>query len=219
MDEIFEVLFRTVFLYVLFIVIFRLMGKREVGELSIIDLAVFVLIAEVAAFALDDVEKDLFTSILPIMCLLILQIVMAYLSLKSKKLRDIIDGDPSIIIEDGVIIESEMRKQRYNLDDLLQQLREKSVSSVKNVSYAFLESSGNLSVYLKSETPFAYPLIIDGDIQDRHLKIVQKDKEWLLMELKKQGIQDPTHVFLCSLEPNDVLFIQLKESFSKNKGT
>lgn len=210
MEELLEVIIRTIFLYVIMIVTFRLMGKREVGELSIMDLAVFILIAEVAAFALDDIEKKLVLSILPIICLLLLQIITSYISLKSKKFRDVIDGDPVIIIEDGIILEKEMREQRYNLDDLLQQLREQSVPSVSEVSFAYLEPSGHLSVYRKNEPSFAYPLIIDGEIQIRHLDIVKKDESWLRQELKKQGIEDTTQIFLCTLETEDKLFIQKK---------
>lgn len=210
MAEFVEIIVRTVFLYVIMIVTFRLMGKREVGELSIMDLAVFILIAEVAAFALDDVERKLVLSVMPIICLLLLQIITSFISMKSKKFRDVIDGDPVIIIEDGVILEKEMRGQRYNLDDLLQQLREQSVSSVSEVAYAYLEPSGHLSVYKKDEPPFAYPLVVDGEIQQRHLQLVHKEEGWLLQQLKKQGIEDVSSIFLCTLEPEDTLFIQKK---------
>lgn len=219
MSEILEVILRTVFLYVLMIVTFRLMGKREVGELSIIDLAVFILIAEVAAFALDDVDKQLVLSILPIICLLLLQIISSYVSMKSKKFRDMIDGDPVIIIENGVINEREMRGQRYNLDDLLQQLREQSVASVSEVSFAYLEASGHLSIYRKDEDAFAYPMIVDGEIQQKHLQLVQKDEAWLLHQLAKQQITDVSQVFLCTLERNDQLFIQKKSSAFTDNGT
>ncbi|MFF2175208.1 DUF421 domain-containing protein [Lysinibacillus sp. NPDC058147] len=211
MEEYLTIIFRTVFLYVFILIIFRLMGKREVGELSVIDLVVSILMAEVAAFALDDFESPLFKVILPIIILFFIQIITAYISLKNKKFRDLVDGDPVLLIRDGVILESEMRKQRYNLDDLCQQLRENGNASVTDIAYAYLEPSGNLSVYQKDEKAFVYPLIIDGDIQDRHLKVLHKDTDWLMAELAKNNITDSDTVFFCVWE-EDRLHIQLKES-------
>ncbi|MFJ7663117.1 DUF421 domain-containing protein [Lysinibacillus sp. NPDC097162] len=210
MEEYLTIIFRTCFLYVFILIVFRLMGKREVGELSVIDLVVFVLIAEVAAFALDDYENPLFNAILPIIILLFIQILSAYLSLKNKKIRDLVDGEPAVLVKDGIIQEKEMRKQRYNLDDLCQQLRENGIASVTEIAYAYLEPSGNLSVYKKDEKAFIYPLIIDGDIQNRHLLIIHKDEEWLMEELAKNNIQDTSTVFFCIWEDNR-LHIQLKE--------
>ncbi|MFB7158143.1 MULTISPECIES: DUF421 domain-containing protein [unclassified Lysinibacillus] len=211
MEEYLTIILRTCFLYVFILIIFRLMGKREVGELSVIDLVVSILMAEVAAFALDDFESPLFNVILPIIILFFIQITTAYISLKSKKFRDLVDGDPVLLIRDGVILESEMRKQRYNLDDLCQQLRENGNASVTDIAYAYLEPSGNLSVYQKDEKAFVYPLIIDGDIQDRHLKVLHKDVDWLMAELAKNNITDSNTVFFCVWE-EDRLHIQLKES-------
>ncbi len=211
MEDYLMIIFRTCFLYVFILIIFRLMGKREVGELSVIDLVVSILMAEVAAFALDDFESPLFNVILPIIILFFIQITSAYFSLKSKKFRDLVDGDPVLLIRDGVLLESEMRKQRYNLDDLCQQLRENGTASVTDIAYAYLEPSGNLSVYKKDEKAFVYPLITDGDIQDRHLKILHKDIDWLMAELAKNNIQDSRTVFFCVWEDNR-LHIQLKEN-------
>ncbi|MCL1695027.1 MULTISPECIES: DUF421 domain-containing protein [unclassified Lysinibacillus] len=211
MGEYLTIIFRTIFLYVFILIIFRLMGKREVGELSVIDLVVSILMAEVAAFALDDFKSPLFKVILPIIILFFIQIITAYISLKNKKFRDLVDGDPVLLIRDGVILENEMRKQRYNLDDLCQQLRENGNASVTDIAYAYLEPSGNLSVYQKDEKAFVYPLIIDGDIQDRHLKVLHKDTDWLMAELAKNNITDSNTVFFCVWE-EDRLHIQLKES-------
>lgn len=212
MGELLVVAWRTVFLYLLILVIFRLMGKREVGELSLMDLVIFVMIAEVASFAIDNPQRKLFESILPMILLLIIQLITSYWSLKSKKIRDLIDGDPSVIIRNGEIIETEMRKQRYNLDDLFQQLREQQIGSIQNVDYAFLEPSGNLSVFKKDGDHPVLPLIVDGDIQETHLNLIQQNKQWLMQKLKDENIEDPNTVFYCSYE-NERLFLQLKEKF------
>lgn len=208
----FTIAWRTIFLYILILIIFRLMGKREVGELSLMDLVIFVLIAEVASYAIDDPKRNLFESILPMLLLLAIQFVTSYMSLKSKKIRDLIDGDPSVIIRNGEIIESEMRKIRYNLDDLFQQLREQQIGSIQDVSYAFLEPSGNLSVFKFEGDHPVLPLIVDGDIQEGHLKLIQHDKQWLLDELKQIHIYDPKTVFYCSYE-REKLYVQIRERF------
>lgn len=212
LNDLLIIAFRTVFLYALIVLILRLMGKREVGELSVIDVVVFVIIAEVAAFSLDDPDVKLMNSILPMLVLLVIQYVSSFISLKNKKFRDIVDGDTTVIIQDGRILEEEMRKQRYNLDDLFQQLREQQIGSVFEVAYAYLEPSGNLSVFKYGETPPVLPLIADGDIDTRHLIIQNKTQEWLLTELKKKGIEDPKQVFYCSYE-EDELRVQLKQAY------
>lgn len=212
MNDILIIIIRTIVLYWLILAILRLMGKREVGELSIFDLVVFLLIAEVAAFALDDPSSNFFHAVIPMIILLIIQITVSYFSLKSKKFRDVMEGKPSIIMKDGIIIEKEMRKQRYNLDDLLQQLREQQIGSIQSVSYAFLEPSGNLSVFKKEGEQYVFPLIIDGDIQEGHLQRIGKDEKWLREELQKKLIEDEKRIFYCCYE-NDCLYIQLKTSF------
>lgn len=209
MSDISLIIIRTIFLYVLIVVVFRLMGKREVGELSIIDVTIFVLIAEVAAFALEDVHSSLFESILPIIILFFIQYLNSVIILKNKRMRDLIEGDPAVIIEQGLISEREMRKQRYNLDDLLQQLREAGVDSVTSVNYAFLEQSGKLSIYLKDEEPFSLPLILDGYIDYRHLRLIGKNTAWLEQELMQAGYLNIAHIFYCCYEEGR-LHVQLK---------
>ena len=200
---------RTFILYWLILVIFRLMGKREVGELSIFDLVVFLLIAEIAGFSLDDPRSDFFMAIVPMVILLIIQVSVSYLTMKYKRFRDVMESNAALIIKNGVIMEKEMRKQRYNLDDLLQQLREQQVGSIQSVETAFLEPSGNLSVFKKEEEQYVYPLILDGDIQQNHLRMIGKNEKWLREELEKKLVLNVENIFYCSYE-NDELYIQLK---------
>ncbi|ETT82437.1 DUF421 domain-containing protein [Viridibacillus sp. FSL R5-0477] len=213
MNDLLIIGFRTVFLYFVILIIFRLMGKREVGELSMIDLVIFVLIAEVAAFAIDDPQRKLFESVLPMIMLLVIQVVLSFITLKNKKIRDLIDGGPVTIIRDGVIMEKEMRRLRYNLNDLFQQLREQQVGSVQQVAYAFLEPSGNLSVFVKNEDTPVLPYIVDGEVQNRNLQLTQRTEEWLREKLLEQGITDITEIFYCCFEENE-LHIQKKEAAS-----
>ena len=126
------------------------MGKREIGELSILDLVVFIMLGDIAVIAIEKYNNPFFHIILPMIILLFLQVILSFVSLKSSKFRKILDGTPSIIINNGKIDEKVMRKQRYNFDDLLTQLREQGIIDVNEVHFAILETSGKLSV-IKNE--------------------------------------------------------------------
>ncbi len=217
-EEYLTIVFRTLFLYTLILVIFRIMGKREIGELSILDLVVFIMIGELAVVAIETNHSPLFHTVLPMVLLMLIQITLALLSLKSKKFRNLIDGKPSIIINRGKIDESAMRKQRYNFDDLMTQLREKNIRSIADVEFAILESSGSLSVIEKlknsKEEPqqgdITIPLILDGSIEEENLKSINKTNLWLRQELKKKGYRDVKQISFCSYE-NGKFFIDLQD--------
>ena len=174
--------FRTFLFYFLIVFVYRIMGKREVGQLGIIDLIVSVLIAELVAISLEDTTKSVWLVIIPIFLLVGLQIGMSFLSLKRKNIRDIFDGKPSVMINHGKINIKEMLKQRYNLEDLLTQLREQSIKSINEVEYAILETSGKLSVFKKETSKkeaYPLPIIIEGKIEYDTLKLLDKDISWL----------------------------------------
>ncbi|MCR3919269.1 DUF421 domain-containing protein, partial [Bacillus licheniformis] len=149
MDEILALTFRTIVLYFIIFILFRLMGKREIGELSILDLVVFIMMAEIAVLAIENLDDHLLHTIIPILVLTLIQVIFAYLSLKNQKIRRLLDGKPTIIIDRGKIDEHAMRTQRYNYDDLMTQLRDKNVERIGDVSYAILEPTGKLSVFTK----------------------------------------------------------------------
>ena len=138
---------RTLFFYFLIFMIYRIMGKREVGQLGIIDLIVSILIAEFAVISIENADKSIFVSVIPILTLLVLQVSLAFLTLKKPKFRIFLDGNPSIIIQEGKINYKEMLKQKYNLDDLTVQLREKGYRTIEDIEYAILENNGTLSVF------------------------------------------------------------------------
>lgn len=209
MSTLFVIAFRTLFLYVFLLVVLRLMGKREVGELSVIDVVVFILMAEVAAMTVESPDKPMIEGIMPIIILLIVQYLSSLLSMKSKKFRDIIDGDPTLIIKDGELQQEEMRKQRYNLDDLFQQLRENQIGSIYDIAYAYLEPSGNLSIFTKDGNLPVLGLILDGEIRPEHLERIGKNESWLYEQLAQQKITDISTIFYCSYEQGR-LKIQMK---------
>lgn len=186
----FIVLGRTLFFYVLITAVYRFMGKREVGELSIMDLIVSIFIAELAAISIDNYKESIFLSIIPMFILVIIQVLIAKISLKSAETRNIIDGEPSVIINRGKVNFKEMLKQRYNLDDLLTQLRAQSIKSIEEVDYAILETSGRLSVFKKEEDKlrlYPLPVILDGKIQEDTLLQIKKDKAWLEKKLEEKN--------------------------------
>ena len=186
------VLERTVLFYIIMTFLDRFMGKREVGQLGIVDLIVSILIAELAAISIDNREESVFLSIIPIIVLVLIQIVMSYISLKNAKVRDAFDGTPSVMINRGVVNFKEMVRQRYNLDDLLTQLREQHIRTIEEVDYAILESSGKLSVFQKENNKFGdypLPLILDGVIQPETLTQIKKSKTWIERTLKDYQVK------------------------------
>ena len=188
----FIVLGKTLFFYFFIMVIYRIMGKREVGELSIMDLIVSIFIAELAAISIDNYKENVFISIVPIAALVVIQVVISRISLKSSKVRSILDGDPSMIIERGRVNFKEMLKQRYNLDDLLVQLRSRGIKSIEEVDYAILETSGKFSVFKRRDDKnrvYPLPIIIDGKIQKDVLYQIGKDSVWLEKALLKENYQ------------------------------
>lgn len=190
--EYITVITRTILFYILITIVYRFMGKREIGELGIVDLIVSILIAELAAISIDNLEDSIFLSVIPIILLVGIQIGMAKLSLRYGKIRNIFDGEPSVMINRGKVNFKEMVRQRYNLDDLLTQLREKGIKSIEEVDYAILETSGRLSVFPKDKSKNRdYPLavILDGTIQEDTLQQLQKSKKWLLDMLVKERVE------------------------------
>lgn len=139
-------LVRTVIIYFVVFLIMRSMGKREIGKLSVFDLVISVMIAEIAVIVIEDMERSMWEGIMPMIILLLIQVGIAFIALKNRKIRLWFDGKPSFIIAKGKINREVMRKQRYNLDDLMQQLRENRVSSLADVEFAILETTGKLSV-------------------------------------------------------------------------
>ena len=183
----FSLIFKTIFMYFFVIFAYRLMGKKEVGQLSIIDLIVSILIAELVALSIESKNNDILISVIPILVLVGVQIFVSFITLKSDKIRNIIDGKPTVIIKDGKLNFTEMSKLRYSLDDLLTQLRLQGVKSIDKVKYAILENNGDLSVF-NDNSDYPLPLILDGVIDYNVLKEINKDYNWLIKILKNKNL-------------------------------
>lgn len=206
----FKVFYRTTFFYVLITLVYRIMGKREIGELSIIDFIVSIFIAELVAISIENYNSNVLLSIIPIITLVILELISAYIAMKKKKIRTKLEGEPSVIIEKGIINFKEMKNQRYNLDDLLMQLRNESIKSIEDVDYAILETSGKLSIFKKQDDPkstYPLPIILDAEIQKEVLNKIQKDEYWLEKELKKEKIE-LSNIFYAFYRENNLYIIQ-----------
>lgn len=218
LEEVYTLIFRTLLYYCSIILVFRLMGKREVGELSLLDIVVFIMIAEIAVLSIEDLELFFGYGLIPIALLLVIQRFTAWISLKSPLFRKWFEGKPAIIISQGKIDEYAMKKNRFNFDDLLQQLRENGTESIKDVSYAILEPSGKLSIIENNHfadirnkiNGLVLPLIVDGRIQEKALQQLGQNKEWLCEQLANRGYDDFKQISFCSIDVNDEWYIDKK---------
>lgn len=209
--DLFTAVYRTIFFYFFVILCYRLMGKREVGQLGITDIIVSIMIAELCAISIENINDSIFMTIIPITILAAFEIGFAYISIKSRSFRTFFSGKASLIINKGVINYKEMIKQRYTLDDLLVSLRQASIKSIEDVEYAFLESTGKLSIFkynlLKIEGKYPLPIIVDGVIQKEALKNIKKNSLWLKLYLQKQEI-NATDVFYAFYKNKKVYIIK-----------
>jgi uncharacterized membrane protein YcaP (DUF421 family) len=218
----FNVIIKTAILYFFAMLVIRLMGKRQAGELQPFELIIAVMIAEVAATPMDGPGVPITYGIVPVVVLLVLHNLIAYISIKSDKARAFFSGKPSIVIHKGIVRREELKKQNYNLNDLLEQLRNKDVMNLGDVHYAVLESNGELSVMFKPEkrpltpedmhiTPmnpgFCYDVILDGKLKADNLQRLGFTVNQLEHILKTHKFKRVNEVFLAMAdETGSVLF-------------
>ena len=219
-------LLRVVLFYFVIMLSMRLMGKREIGQLSIFDLVVSIMIAEVSAMSLESADAPVVDGLIIIASLVFMQIGMSWLTLKSVTMRFLIEGRPTLIISNGQIRDREMQRTRYSMSDLMTQLREKNIASVADVEFAVLETTGKLSVFPKAEkqpvtagdlsiptprTVLPLPLIVDGTVLDGNLERIGKTRFWLRGELEKHGYSDLKKIFYCSIDNQGELWFDPKD--------
>lgn len=191
--ELLTIVFRTTFFYFFIVLAYRIMGKREIGQLGIIDLIVSILIAELVAISIENSKDSIFFTVIPIILLVALELLLAFISIKSRTFRTVFGGKPSLIIVNGTVNYKEMVRQRYSMDDLLLSLRQNSIKSIDEIEYAFLEPNGKLSIFkynlLKTKSNYPMPIIVDGEMQEKALNYINKDKHWLISELQKKNLR------------------------------
>ena len=219
---------RTVILYFLIMIGLRLMGKRQIGELEPSELVLTMMISDLATVPMQDFGIPLLAGVIPILTLLSLSMLMSQWSLRSLRFRALVCGTPTVLIRNGQLQQEAMRKNRYTLDELLEELRGQGISDIGDVKYAILENSGQLSVLpwtwqqpptaaqmgLEVEDDVTLPVILinDGRVLRQHLADCGKDEVWLKKVLKKEQISSPKEVFLLTLDENGQTTCIKKES-------
>lgn len=217
---------RTVVLYLFIIAGIRLMGKRQVGELEPSELVLALVIADLAAVPMQDFGIPLFSGVIPILTLLSITMLISMLTMKSVKFRALLCGRPSIIVENGKLHQREMRKNRFTVDELMEELRMKSVTDISTVKYAILETNGQISVllYADQKPPIAadmgiqagesgLPLVIinDGRVLEHNLRTRGYDEAWLAKQLQAHGAKAPKEVYLLTADEDGRVYFAAKE--------
>lgn len=203
----------------------RLMGKREIGQLQPFELAISIMIADLASIPMTDTGVPISNGIIPILGLLVMHLVISVVNLKSIKAREIICGKPRILIYRGRIDEKALKKERFTINELEERLRGNNVVNLCDVEYAILETSGNITVIQKPEKRntipedfnivpdyegISYDLVVDGKIMDENLKKLGKNYQWLKKQVEKFNIR-PEEALVVTIDAKGQIFCQEKE--------
>lgn len=220
------VLVRTLVIYFALLITMRLLGKRQLGEMELSEFVLAALIADLAAHPLQDIGIPLINGLVPILTLFCCEVLIAGATLKSVRLRSLFFGRPSVLVLRGKVIQRELRKNRFSLDELMQELRNQGVLDISKIEYGILETDGRLNVILyASESPVtpamlnietsrdAYPAIIinDGHVMETNLRHLGRDMNWLTKQLNERGTHSPSDVFLMTLNKSGQIYYAAKE--------
>ena len=215
-------LWRTAIVYAVLLIAMRLLGKRQLGELELSELVVTVLVADISVRPILEINLPLWKSLSPLVILFGFEYAISVLSLRSVRLRTLLFGKPSILIQDGQVSQEEMRRNRFTLDELMQELRKQGVQDPGTVKYAVLETNGTLNLVLKAEEqpitpkqlgltipePGYYTILInDGRTLSENLRRMGRDERWLEKEIKARGANAARDVYLFLMnDAGDVCF-------------
>jgi uncharacterized membrane protein YcaP (DUF421 family) len=217
--------FRAIVLYLIVLVVMRLMGKREIGQLQPFELAISIMIADLASIPMTEIGIPIFNGIVPILGLLVMHLILSLINLKSLKAREIICGKPSILIYRGKINEKELKKERFTINELEERLRGNNVVNLGDVEYAILETSGQVTVIQKPEKRntipedfnivpeyegIPYDLVVDGKVMNKNLKVIGKNYNWLKKQVEKFDIK-PEEALVVTIDGKGQIFCQKKE--------
>lgn len=221
--------FRAIVLYLIVLIVMRFMGKREIGQLQPFELAISIMIADLASIPMTEIGIPLFNGIVPILGLLVMHLIISVINLKSLKAREIMCGKPSILIYRGKINEKELRKERFTINELQERLRGNNVVNLGDVEYAILETSGQVTVILKPEKRnvipedfnilpeyegIPYDLVVDGKVMNKNLKIIGKDYKWLKKQVEKFDMI-PEEALVVTIDGKGQIFCQKREKGGK----
>ncbi len=217
--------FRSIVLYIIVLIVMRLMGKREIGQLQPFELAISIMIADLASIPMTDTGIPIFNGIIPILGLLIMHLLISMINLKSSRAREIICGRPSILIYRGKISEKSLRKERFTINELEERLRGNNVINLGDVEYAILETSGQVTVIQKPNKRntipqdfnimpeyegIPYDLVVDGKVMTENLKAIGKDYNWLKKQVEKFNMK-PEEALIVTFDGKGQIFCQKKE--------
>lgn len=220
---------RVIILYILVLIVMRLMGKREIGQLQPFELAIAIMIADLASVPMADIGIPITNGIIPILALLLLHILISIINLKSIKLRQIISGKPRILIYRGKIDENALKKERFTINELQERLRNNNIVNIGDVEYAILETSGQITVIQKPEKRgtiprdfkiipeyegISYDLVIDGKIMHENIRKIGRNLNWLNNEVGKFGMK-PEEALIVTFDGSEQIFCQKKEKYNK----
>lgn len=213
---------RAIFLYIVVLIVMRLMGKREIGQMQPFELAISIMIADLAATPMAETGIPISNGIVPILGLLVMHLVISTLNIKSTKAREIICGKPSILIYRGKIDEKTLRKERFTINELEERLRDNNIFNIGDVDYAILETSGQVTVIPKPNkrniTPkdfnmepeyegISYDLVVDGKVMYKNLEKIGKNYKWLERQSEKFRIK-PEEALIITIDGNNNFFCQ-----------
>ena len=214
--------FRSIILYIVVLIVMRLMGKREIGQLQPFELAISIMIADLASSPMTEVGIPISNGIIPILGLLVMHLLISLMNLKSNRAREIICGKPRILIYRGKIDEKALKKERFSINELQERLRNNNIMHLGDVEFAILETSGQITVIQKpnkrNTTPedfgimpeyegIPYDLIVDGKTMTENLQKIGKNYEWLRRQVEKFGLK-PEEVLVATIDGKGQFFCQ-----------
>ena len=219
------VFLRTIFLYIIVLIVMRFMGKREIGQLQPFEFAISIMIADLATLPMAETGIPITNGIIPILGLLVMHLLISIINMKSLRAREIICGKPSILIYRGKIDEKNLKKERFTINELEERLRGENIFNIGDVEYAILETSGQISVIPKpnkrNTTPedfnimpdyegICYDLVVGGKVMQDNLKILNKDYNWLVEQLQPYNIM-PEEALVVTIDGKGNFFCQAKD--------
>jgi uncharacterized membrane protein YcaP (DUF421 family) len=218
-------LMRTIILYLFIVVCIRLMGKRQIGELEPSELVLSLLLADIASVPMQDFGIPLFAGMIPILALISVSAILSVLTVKNIRMRAILNGRPSIVIQNGKIRPKEMLKNRFTADELMEELRISGQTDISKIKCATLETSGRLSVIPYAadqpvtakqmnlptqEAGLPVILINDGRLIEHNLKECGLDRIWLMQQLNARGVHSQKEIFLLTVDENHKIYYTTK---------
>ena len=221
------IFFRSIVLYIIVLIVMRIMGKREISQMQPFELAISIMIADLASIPMTEVGIPIFNGIIPILGLLVMHLIISVINIKSVNLRKIMCGKPSILIYRWKIDEKVLRKERFTINELQERLRRNNIFNLGDVEYAILETSGEITVVQKPEKRgtipedfniipeyegIAYDLVVDGKVMEKNLKKLGKDYNWLKKQLEPFKIK-PEQALVVTIDGKNQIFCQGKEKY------